>query len=87
MDENVRFGGRFESGVYQFELTGGHAVLDLLNTLDERGGARKELLSDFERVLEWGEQTGILSVAERARLKHLAHHKSANAEHSVRELK
>lgn len=65
---DTRFGGREAGGVFRFELTGGAMALDFVNTLDERQGEPKELLTDYKRLLEWSEQAGALDAKTCARL-------------------
>lgn len=56
-------------GDYQFKLRGGQLALDFANTVSWHARAEPgELLTDYARVLAWGEQTGALTAAERARL-------------------
>jgi predicted RNA-binding Zn ribbon-like protein len=69
---DTRFGGREAGGVFRFELTGGALALDFVNTLDERQGEPKELLTDYQRLLDWSEQAGALATAACARLKKTA---------------
>jgi predicted RNA-binding Zn ribbon-like protein len=61
---DVRFGGRAAAGGWLFELSGGHPALDLANTLDERGSARpQERLVDYEALLGFAAQSGVLEAA------------------------
>lgn len=68
----VRFGGREIDGKFVFELTGGNPALDFVNTLDERGAEPRELLPDYDRLLDWGEQAGLLSATARTKLHRAA---------------
>lgn len=54
-----------------FQLLADHTVLDFANTLDRRFSPEGplELLTSYDRVVAFCEQTGILSEAEAARLK------------------
>lgn len=61
MAERVRFGGYDRGDGYVFELSGGNPVLDFVNTLDERGGKPKELLTEYGRLLDWSRQARLVS--------------------------
>jgi predicted RNA-binding Zn ribbon-like protein len=54
-----------------FQLLADHVALDFANTLDRRftPGGPLELLTAYDRVIAFSEQTGILSEAEAARLR------------------
>ena len=46
---------------HTFELTGGHLCLDLANTIDNRPTLHTELLPDYEALLDWSRQAGVIS--------------------------
>lgn len=76
----VRFGGTQTPQGYLFELTGGRLCLDLANTKDERPTDQpRELLRDYEDVLDWAVQAGVLSRTERRRLSGRAAHDASAA--------
>lgn len=53
----------------QFELMGGPACLDFVNTLDDRFSAQpKELLNDYRDLARFAEDTSLLSLQEADRL-------------------
>lgn len=86
----IRFGGREVGETFRFELTGGAVALDFVNTLDEREATPKELLTDYQRLLEWSEQVGVLSKHDCRKLRSYAHEhpkKASNALRSARELR
>lgn len=60
-----------------FEFTGGNLCLDFANTVDNRMGERKgepaiDLLTDYARLLRWGEESGALSKKTAQSLNELA---------------
>ena len=56
-----------------FELTGGNLALDFANTVNNRHREnRTELLSGYNRILRWAEETKVLTSKCADRLKHLA---------------
>lgn len=66
----VRFGGMPTSSGYRFELTGGNLALDLANTVDKRPAPdARELLTDWSRLIDWSEQTGVVALATARRLR------------------
>ena len=67
--QDVRFGGQEIDGVFRFELTGGALPLDFVNTLDERRGTPRELLTDPARLLDWSEQVELISPDMRDRIE------------------
>jgi predicted RNA-binding Zn ribbon-like protein len=73
-----------------FELSGGQPALDLVNTLDDRfeNQTPLELLTDYDALLRFTEQTGLLD-AEQVRLltKSVPPNAAARALRSVRELR
>ncbi len=57
----TRGGGRSTPDGFLFELSGGHPALDLTNTVDLRPSAEpRELLPDYEALIAWSEQSGIV---------------------------
>jgi predicted RNA-binding Zn ribbon-like protein len=73
-----------------FQLFGGHPVLDLVNTLDNRfvGTGCVELLPSYTDVLRFARQSQILSSQQVARLEHRARGSAASRVlHSVHELR
>lgn len=72
MGPDTRFGGREIAGVYRFEMTGGALALDFVNTLDQRKGEPKELLTDYHRLLDWSGQADALDSASSAHLRKAA---------------
>ncbi|WP_286828255.1 MULTISPECIES: CGNR zinc finger domain-containing protein [Kordiimonas] len=61
---DTRFGGQAIGNEYFFELTGGSMALDFVNTLDEREGRERELISDISRLAQWAVQAGALSAQQ-----------------------
>jgi len=58
---------------YHFKLLGGQLALDFANTASWHARPKPdELLTNYARVLAWGEQAGALDAAERASLAELA---------------
>jgi len=56
-----------------FEYSGGNLALDFTNTVNNRlSGERKELLTDYERLLQWGEESGAITKKTRDRLQQLS---------------
>lgn len=72
MTDSVRFGGEEIDGKFRFELTGGDLALDFVNTLDERRGGERELLSSYARLLQWSAQVGAISKQSEQELASLA---------------
>jgi len=73
-----------------FDLSGGHPALDLVNTLDHRFGdeARVELLPDYDALLRFAQQTGLLDPRQvRLLRKSVKPQAAARALRSVRELR
>jgi predicted RNA-binding Zn ribbon-like protein len=73
-----------------FELTGGHPALDLVNTLDWRfrESGPEELLEDYEDVVRFTEQTGLMSTADARRLlRSVPENRAAKVVAAVRELR
>ena len=56
-----------------FEFAGGNPCLDFADTLDNRTtGHPRELLTDYGRLLQWGEEAGVITAKAAERLRHLA---------------
>ncbi|HTY05843.1 MAG TPA: ABATE domain-containing protein [Gemmatimonadales bacterium] len=56
-----------------FAFTGGNPCLDFANTVDDRTTGRpRELLTDYERLLEWGTEAGVITGKTTEHLRHLA---------------
>lgn len=73
-----------------FDLSGGHPALDLVNTLDHRFGdeARVELLTDYDALLRFAQQTELLDPGQVQLLrKSVTPQAAARALRSVRELR
>jgi len=56
---------------YRFDLTGGHPALDFANTMSRREdlGENREYLTDYGRLVAFGEQTGLVASTEARRLR------------------
>jgi predicted RNA-binding Zn ribbon-like protein len=68
-----------------FELSGGRLCLDLANTLDERRTTHpRELISSYERLLEWGIQASAISSADAVRCRRHAARHPQSASHVLR---
>jgi len=63
---------------HRFELTGGAACLDFVNTLGDRPRSRDENLRAYPDLVAWGRQAGVLAGAEATGLRREA------ARHPVR---
>ena len=73
-----------------FDLSGGHPVLDLINTLDHRFGdeGRVESLAGYDALLGFARQTGLLDPGQvRLLTKSVKPQAGARALRSVRELR
>lgn len=56
-----------------FEFTGGNLCLDFANTVDNRTSERAtELLTEYSRLLQWGEESGAITKKIVEKLSHLA---------------
>jgi predicted RNA-binding Zn ribbon-like protein len=56
-----------------FEFRGGNPCLDFADTVDNRTGDHpRELLTDYGRLLQWGEGAGVITAKTVERLRHLA---------------
>src|SRR5579862_456551 len=68
-----------------FELTGGSLCLDFANTVDNRTSEQAtELLTDYSRLLRWGEESGAITRKTAEKLNHLAAESPNNAQLAVR---
>lgn len=67
-----------------FELCAGNLCLDFINTLDDRPSNPKELLGDYCALANFGEQTGILTPAQKDQLFRRAAQEPDEAEKSLR---
>ncbi len=68
----------------RFELVGGHAVLDFVNTVGgQRGVKPREMLQRLEDLLAWARQSGVLSPAEAKALAREAKARPAKAQEAV----
>jgi predicted RNA-binding Zn ribbon-like protein len=73
-----------------FDLCGGHPALDFVNSLDQRfsTGGPVELLIDYEQLLRFATESGLLSVRQARALAHSsATAAGARAVHAARELR
>src|SRR5215471_10382479 len=56
-----------------FEYTGGNLALDFVHTIDSRGSeARKDLLTDYARMVQWAEGAKLIGGKTGDRLRRLA---------------
>ena len=56
-----------------FEYTGGNPALDFVNTIDSRGSEmRKDLLTDYSRMVQWAEGAKLIGSKTGDRLRRLA---------------
>lgn len=68
-----------------FEFTGGNLCLDFANTVDNRTSDQpNELLTDYSRLLRWGEESGAVSKKTLERLNALASESPGNAQLTLR---
>ena len=68
-----------------FEFTGGNPCLDFADTVDNRTSDHpRELLTDYERLLQWGEEAGVIGAKTAERLRHLAAEAPGNAQTTLR---
>lgn len=64
-----------------FKFRGGHVALDFCNTVHWRGRPTyNELLTDYDRLVDWASQTGIVSLPEAIALRRLAGRQPRRAE-------
>lgn len=68
-----------------FELTGGSPCLDFADTVDNRTSDHpRELLTDYGRLLQWGEEAGVISAQTAECLRHLAAEAPGKAQATLR---
>jgi predicted RNA-binding Zn ribbon-like protein len=68
-----------------FEFTGGNLCLDFANTVDNRTSEHPtELLTDYSRLLRWGEESGAINKKNLDKLGALARESAGNAQLAVR---
>lgn len=69
-----------------FEYTGGNLCLDFANTVNYRTDTerRKELFTDYARLLQWGEESGAISRKTSDHLQQLAAEAPGNAQSALR---
>jgi predicted RNA-binding Zn ribbon-like protein len=68
-----------------FEYTGGTLPLDFVNTVDGRANERqKELLTDYERLLQWAEGAEVITAKTGDRLRRLASEAPGQAQSALR---
>jgi predicted RNA-binding Zn ribbon-like protein len=68
-----------------FKYVAGHPALDLVNTVDWTAhGLEDDRLTDYDRLIHWGQDAGILSSAVAASLRDRAHARPREAEAAYR---
>jgi len=68
-----------------FEYTGGNPALDFVNTIDSRGSElRRDLLTDYARMVQWAEGAKLIGSKTGDRLRHLAGDAPAQAQSALR---
>jgi predicted RNA-binding Zn ribbon-like protein len=68
-----------------FEFTGGNPCLYFADTVDNRTGDHpQELLTDYGRLLQWGEEAGVITDKTAERLRHLASKAPSNTQTTLR---
>ena len=68
-----------------FEFTGGNPCLDFADTVDNRTSDHaRELLTDYGRLLQWGEEAGVITAKTAERLRHLAAEVPGSAQTTLR---
>lgn len=84
----VHRGGRRTARGFLFELDGGAACLDLANTLDERPlPSRRDNLESHADLVDWAEQSRLLSRAEATALRRAAASRPAAAQRALVQMK
>lgn len=84
----VKRGGHRTARGFRFELDGGAPCLDLANTLDERPlASRRDNLESYADLLDWGEQSGLVSRAEATALRRTATSRPAAAGRALERMK
>jgi len=80
----IKRGGRRTPLGFEFELTGGAPCLDLANTLDERPlPSRRDNLEGYADLVDWAEQSRLLTHAEAQALRRAATRKPAEARRTL----
>src|SRR6185436_8192265 len=71
---------------FVFEISGGHLALDFANTASRRKdpAGLRERLTDFGRLVTWGEQAGLVKGREAERLRTRAQEQSRSAVSTLR---
>ncbi len=70
---------------FLFELTGGDLCLDFANTVDARPSQeRRELLADYDDLIRWSVQAGIITAQTAKRLRKMATQKRRQASAALR---
>jgi len=68
-----------------FEYTGGNLCLDFANTVNNRANDRREeLLTDYERLVQWGEESGAISKKTAESLRDLGNQAPGNFQSTLR---
>jgi predicted RNA-binding Zn ribbon-like protein len=68
-----------------FEFTGGNPCLDFADTVDHRTSDHpRELLTDYGRLLQWGEEAAVITAKTAELLRHLASEAPGNARTMLR---
>ncbi len=84
----VKRGGRRTPRGYEFELTGGAPCLDLVNTVDQRPQAsRRDNLESYADLVDWAEQSRLLSRGEATALRRAAASRPAEARQALEQMK
>ncbi len=88
MGTRVARSGRRTLRGFQFELTGGAACLDLANTVDERPlASRRDNLESYADLVDWAEQSRLLSRSEAEALRRAAARQPADARRALEQMK
>ncbi len=84
----LKRGGRRTPRGFLFELTGGAVCLDLANTLDERPlASRRDNLESYADLVDWAEQSHLLSRSEAAAVRRAAASRPAEARRALQRMK
>lgn len=68
-----------------FEFTGGTPCLEFADTVDNRTSENpRELLTDYGRLLQWGEEAGVITAKIAEHLRHLAADEPGSAQATLR---
>jgi len=69
-----------------FEFTGGNISLDFANTVDNRTSHNpQELLTDYTRLLRWGEESGVITRKTAEKLSALADNRADQTRTALRD--